>query len=92
MRDRISRQGPSPPGEGAAKRRVRDLSHDASPHPALRATFSRREKDLLATLSADLDRTAAATEVCPCSSVGRLFRALAETAAQELFNGFGSAS
>ena len=38
--------------------RVRVLSHGASPHPALRATFSRREKDLLATLFANLDSSA----------------------------------
>ena len=40
---------PLPPGEGAAKRRVRaghnEMSRLVRPHPALRATFSRREKD-----------------------------------------------
>ena len=32
---------------------MRVLSHGAMPHPALRATFSRREKDSLATLFAN---------------------------------------
>jgi hypothetical protein len=39
------RESPLPPGEGAAKRRVRDFQDLKIPHPALRATFSRREKD-----------------------------------------------
>src|SRR5262249_16985641 len=39
---------PLPPGEGAAKRRVRAPT---DPHPALRATFSRREKDSARTVS-----------------------------------------
>src|SRR5262245_55700602 len=36
---------PLPPGEGVAERRVRELTRVKTlPHPALRATFSRREK------------------------------------------------
>jgi hypothetical protein len=40
---------PLPTGEGAAKQRVRSTTRKiisfGTPHPALRATFSRREKD-----------------------------------------------
>ena len=42
----FSRCVPLPPGEGAAKRRVRDFQGLRIPHPALRATFSRWEKAL----------------------------------------------
>jgi len=35
---------PLPPGEGAAKRQVRDSQAVKIPHPALRAPFSRLEK------------------------------------------------
>jgi len=46
---------PLPRGEGGAKRRVRAARRNFSssdPHPALRATFSPREKDTLLTLGA----------------------------------------
>src|SRR6188508_1155373 len=46
---------PLPRGEGGAKRRVRAARRNLSssdPHPALRATFSPREKDTLLTLGA----------------------------------------
>src|SRR5262245_53829790 len=47
---------PLPPGEGAAKRRVRGENLEGScPHPALRATFSRREKDTAHSSSPDRD-------------------------------------
>ena len=46
--------GPLPRGEGAAKRRVRagqdGRYRRARPHPALRATFSRREQDSTQTV------------------------------------------
>jgi hypothetical protein len=47
--DNLFARVPLPRGEGRAKRRVRVQDSTLDPHPALRATFSPREKDLLVT-------------------------------------------
>src|SRR4051812_25133663 len=54
-----SGQIPLPKGEGAAKRRVRgEETSLCTPHPALRATLSPRERDLPRNIFQNLDSTA----------------------------------
>src|SRR5262245_10645034 len=69
---------PLPPGEGGAKRRVRPCMARVSarrPHPALRATFSRREKDsiLLPILFFMLFRIAAIAQT-PAGTIAGVVR------------------
>ncbi len=56
--DNLFAATPLPWGEGGAKRRVRVRGTSvACPHPALRATFSPREKDTATVRSAVLDNS-----------------------------------